>query len=111
MQSPHRDYRTAGGARRQRRVLAVALAQAGQELGDILRADGTDVRQSSLGQCAGIPVQVAPVSLQRVGGQAPLYRQVVKVGRDGLRRSCQLSTSPRVAAGRPCASATGWQVT
>ncbi len=92
-------------------MLAVALAQAGQEVGDILRADRADFGPSPLLQRASIPVQVAPVCLQRVSGQAPLYRQVVEVGRDGLGGTCQLSTSARVAAGRPCASATGWHVT
>jgi hypothetical protein len=111
MQPAHGDDRTARRARRQRRVLGVTLAQAGQEVGDVLRTDGTDVRQCSPLQRRGIPVQVTPVCLQRVGGQASLYRQVVEVSRDGLGGRSQLRTSARVAAGRPCASATGSQVT
>jgi hypothetical protein len=92
-------------------MLAVALAQAGQEVGYVLRADGTDLGTAPLFQRGGIPVQVAPVCLQRVGGQAPLDCQVVEVGGDGPRGGCQLRTSASVAAGRSCASATGWQVT
>jgi hypothetical protein len=92
-------------------MLAVAFPQASQKVSDVLRADGSDLRPSPLLQRGGIPVQVAPVCLQRVRGQAPLYRQVVEVRRDGLKRSCQLSTSASVAADMPCASATGWHVT
>jgi hypothetical protein len=92
-------------------MVFVTLAQPGQELGDVLRGDLADVVATAGSQRRGVPVQVTPVRLQRVRGQTPLDRQVVEVGRDGLRGGCQLSTSARVAAGSSCASATGWQVT
>ena len=62
------------------------------------------------GQHGLVAEQVAPVGLQRVRGQAALYGQVIKVTVDGTRQGGQLSTSLSGIAGRPCASATGWQV-
>ena len=111
MQAADGDDRTPGRTRRERRMLTVALAQASQKVSDVLRTDSADVLQSALIQRRCIPVQVAPVGLQRVRGQAPLYRQIVEVGRDRLRGSCQLSTSASVAADMSCASATGSHVT
>jgi hypothetical protein len=47
-----------------------------------------------------------------VRGQPALDSQVIEVAPDGAGNTCrQLSTSAGVTTGRPCASATGAQVT
>ena len=92
-------------------MLAVALAQPGQELGDVLRADVADVGPPAGFERGGVPGEVTPVRLQRVRRAASLHGQVVEVPRDRAGGCGQLSTSARVVTGRPCASATGPQVT
>ena len=89
----------------------IALAQAGQEVGHVLRADLLYLGPPSRGQGACIALQVTPVGLQRVLGESPLHGQVVEIAPDGSGECGQLSTSAKGRAGSPCASATGAQVT
>ncbi len=100
MQAADRDYRTPGGACRQRRMVLVTFPESGQEVCHVLRADLLDLDSPSRREGGGVTPQVAPVSLQRVLGEAALYRQVVEIAPDGTGECGQLSTSARLTAGR-----------
>jgi len=91
-------------------MVVVPFAQPGQEGRDILRVGLGDVRPAPGRQRRRVPEQVPPVGLQGVRRQATLDREVGEITVDGIRQRGQLSTSPTGVDGRPCASATGWQV-
>jgi hypothetical protein len=67
-------------------VLAVALAQPGQEVGNVLRADVLDLGPAVRRERGGVALQVAPVCLERVRGKAPLDRKVVEIAAGRLRQ-------------------------
>ena len=91
-------------------MLAVPLAQPGHERRDVVRGHLADHGLAPGGEHGLVTLQVPAIGLQRVRGQATLNRQVVQVAVDCARQGGQLSTSLTGVAGRPCASATGRQV-
>jgi hypothetical protein len=109
MQATDGDQGTAGRGRGQRRMLGVALAQGGEEAGDVGFGDLGQVVPSGGGQRADVPAQVTAVRRQGVRGQPALDGQVVEVRRDGARRRrrAQPSASASGVSAMACASATG----
>ncbi len=96
MQAADGDHRPGRRTDRQRRVLGVALAQRGQELGHVGRGDVGQPGLAAPGQYRVVPAQVAPVGLDRIRGQPALHDQVLQVAADRTsqrgRRLAQLST-------------------
>ncbi len=96
----------------------VALAQRGEEVGDVGLAHGGQVVDAAGREPVDVAAQVAPVGQQGVGRQPALDREVVEVGVDDPRRGQarvgrghgrrgQTRTSSSGAVVSPCASATG----
>jgi hypothetical protein len=79
----------------------VNLSQPGEEVGHILRADVLNLGPPGCGQGCRIALQVTPIGLERVLGEAPFNGQVVEIAPDGSGERRQLSTSTRAASGRP----------
>jgi hypothetical protein len=92
-------------------MLAVALAQADQEVGDRRLGDDTQVVDPEAGEVLQIAPQVSPVRRQGVRRQTSLDREVVEVGPNGdIGRDTRLdqdSTSSRETASMPTAAPTG----
>jgi hypothetical protein len=111
MQPAHRDDSPAGRASRERRVRLVPFPQPGEEIRDVLRAHVLYLGPPGRGQGRRVSLEVATVGLESVLGEAPFDGEVVEIAPDGSGEGGQLSTSTSGSAGRPCASATGAQVT
>ena len=103
VQAPDRDHGPRCRTDRQGRVLGVALAQRGEELGHVGRGYVTQPGLAAVGQHRAVPAQVPPVGFDRVRRQPPLHDQVLQVAADrvrqrgggqrgGYRRQAQLRT-------------------
>jgi len=95
------DHGAACRARSQRWVIDIALPQPRQEIGHVLAADRLDIGLPGRGHGRRVTLQITPVSLQRVLGEAALHGQVVEIPPDSSGDRGQLSTSARVIHGRP----------
>jgi len=93
VQTADSDDGPTGRAGRERRVVLVTFAQPGQEASDVLSAYLLDLGPPGRSQSRGVTTQVTPVGLQRVLGEAALYRQVVEITPDSTGEGGQLSTS------------------
>jgi hypothetical protein len=100
MQAADGDNGPSGRAGCQRRMVLVTFAEPGQEARDVLGTDLLDLGPPGRSQGRGVTTQVTPVSLQRVLGEAALYRQVVEITPDSSGEGGQLSTSARLTTGR-----------
>jgi hypothetical protein len=101
MQAPDSDDSAARRAGGERRVLGIAFAQPGQEVSDIGRGDVSDLRAAGHGEGRRVALQIAPVRLERVRGEAALDGQVVEISIDRPGQRCQVSTSASGTAGKP----------
>ncbi len=125
VQAAHGDHGPPGGACRQRGVLVVPGAQAGQVVGDVGGDDVLDSRPGRLGSASRRTGEVAPVRLKGVSGQPALDGKMIEIPADRCGHGgqltqhpnsapkpsrIQLSTSASGVTGDPCASATGPQV-
>src|SRR5262249_14915489 len=82
MQATDGDDRTGRGARGERGMPLVALAQAGQERHHVVLTDLIDRRTPACDQRVDVSPQVTPVGAEGVGGQAPVEGKVIEVGAD-----------------------------
>ena len=92
----HRPTRRTGG---QRRVTPVPFPQPGQEVRDVLRADLLDLGLADGGEGGRVSLQVTPVSLEGVRGQATFHGQMIEITRDRA-RECRSAEHLRQRQGR-----------
>ena len=83
MEPPDGHERSRGGGRRERWMVAVTLAEAGEELGDVGLADVLGPLDPHRGEVCRPSGQVATVCRERVPGDTPLDIEMGEPGVDG----------------------------